>query len=261
MRVLPVTSWHSRVSRVYLAAVGLLIAAAWLALWQSGGSAYAHHLHHGIVQESTNVKALQTGLAFVGGWTVMCIAMMLPTSLPLIGLFTVIVGQRPNRAPLVLLLCSGYLSVWAAIGGIAYGFVAAYRQNSHPAWLQSNPWLFGCLVCFIAGGFQFSAIKYACLEKCRSPFRFVTERWSGRHPRFDSLRLGWHHGLLCAGCCWALMSLMLLPGASNLGWMLALAVVMTVEKNFAWGRALVKPVGVALIASGLIIAINHLLFA
>ena len=55
------------------------------------------------------------------------------------------------------------------------------------------------------------------------------------------------------------MLLMLLPGAGNLGWMLALAAVMAVEKNLSWGRVVVKPIGAALIAAGLLIAVKHLL--
>jgi predicted metal-binding membrane protein len=118
--------------------------------------------------------------------------------------------------------------------------------------------LLGSAICVIAGAFQFSSIKYACLDRCRSPFSFVAEHWSGRHAHVDSLLLGLHHGLFCVGCCWALMLLMLLPGAGNLGWMLALAAVMAVEKNLSWGRTVVKPIGATLIVVGLVIAIMHL---
>ena len=99
----------------------------------------------------------------------MSIAMMLPTSFPLIGLFTMVVGDRPNRASLVFLVCLGYLLVWMAVGGLAYALVAACREAATQAgWLHRNPWLLGSAICVIAGAFQFSSIKYACLDRCRS---------------------------------------------------------------------------------------------
>jgi predicted metal-binding membrane protein len=110
----------------------------------------------------------------------------------------------------------------------------------------------------IAGAFQFSSIKYACLDRCRSAFSFVTAHWSGLRARFDVLLLGLRQGLFCVGCCWALLLVMLVPSAGNVGWMLALAAVMAVEKNFSWGGAVGKPIGAGLLAAGLVIATKHL---
>ena len=59
---------------------------------------------------------LQSSVIFVGGGTVISIGMMLPTSLPLIALFTMVVRDRPNRASLVLLVCMGYLLVGTVAG-------------------------------------------------------------------------------------------------------------------------------------------------
>lgn len=254
-----VQSQQSRAPRLLIATLAALITMSWLALWQSGAWPYAHYVHHAIAHQPTDRNMLQSAAIFVGGWTVMSIAMMLPTSLPLIALFTIVVRDRPKRESLVLLACVGYLLVWTAAGVFAYALVAACREAAaHAGWPHRNPWFFGSAVCVIAGAFQFSSVKYACLNRCRSPLSFVTEHWSGLRARLDSLRLGLHHGLFCVGCCWALMLLMLLPGAGNLGWMLALAAVMAVEKNLSWGRAVVRPIGAALIAAGLVIAIEHL---
>ena len=46
---------------------------------------------------------------FVAGWTVMTIAMMLPTSLPLITMFEKVVRRKDDRTVLVLLLLAGYI--------------------------------------------------------------------------------------------------------------------------------------------------------
>ncbi len=102
----------------------------------------------------------------------------------------------------------------------------------------------------LAGAYQFSALKYQCLDKCRSPLMFVSEQWHGAHARRDSFLLGVRHGLFCVGCCWTLMCLMFAIGTGNIGWMLALAAVMSAEKNLPWGGGLSGPIGVALLGVG-----------
>jgi predicted metal-binding membrane protein len=99
----------------------------------------------------------------------------------------------------------------------------------------------------LAGAYQFSSLKYHCLDKCRSPLLFETEHWHGTNERRDSLLLGLHHGAFCIGCCWALMLLIFAVGAGSIGWMLALAAVMAAEKNLSWGRYVSKPLGVGLL--------------
>jgi predicted metal-binding membrane protein len=95
--------------------------------------------------------------------------------------------------------------------------------------------------------YQFTSLKYRCLDKCRSPVSFVLGHWRGRHERRQALWLGMHHGVFCLGCCWSLMLLMFAVGLGNLAWMFALAVVMAVEKNAPWGRRLTAPLGAVLL--------------
>jgi predicted metal-binding membrane protein len=109
----------------------------------------------------------------------------------------------------------------------------------------------------VAGAFQFSRLKYRCLDKCRAPLSFVVQHWRGGDSRAQALVLGAHHGIFCVGCCWALMLLMFAVGSGNLGWMLALGAVMAIEKNVPWGWKLSKPLGTALIAWGVLIVFNH----
>ena len=56
------------------------------------------------------------------------------------------------------------------------------------------------------------------------------------------------------------MLLMFAVGIGNVGWMLALGALMAMEKNMPWGRKLSAPVGVALLASGVLIVLNHSFF-
>ena len=110
-----------------------------------------------------------------------------------------------------------------------------------------------------AGLFQFSRLKYRCLDKCRTPLGFIAEHWRGRAPRRKALRLGLDHGAFCVGCCWALMLLMFVVGTGSLGWMLVLGAVMALEKNMPWGGRLSRPLGgVLLVAAGVLASVNLL---
>ncbi|HYM09497.1 MAG TPA: DUF2182 domain-containing protein [Bryobacterales bacterium] len=227
--------------------MGLLAAAAWVALWLSSASGL-HHLHH---LSAATVATARFQLFLVATWTVMTVAMMLPASLPVIATLHAFASERSDRLLLVALTVVGYLMVWIFFGALV---LTGYRLWQ---WLlASSPWLAARLpagaplLLLLAGAFQFSSLKYKCLEKCRSPFSFVIEHWQGRRERWQAFRLGADHGVFCVGCCWALMLLMFAVGAGSLVWMLILALLMAVEKNVRWGRRLSAPVGAALLAWG-----------
>jgi predicted metal-binding membrane protein len=105
-----------------------------------------------------------------------------------------------------------------------------------------------------AGLFQFTHLKYRCLDKCRTPFSFLAQHWHGPAPRRSAFRLGLHHGLYCVGCCWAIMLLMFVIGTGNVGWMLGLGAVMALEKNAPWGSRLSRPLGGALLIAASVVA-------
>ncbi len=249
---------RTRTHDAYLTAtlVGL-IAAAWLALWRIDESPYGHYLH---VASSAGVHAhhhatadqpLVAGVLFTGSWMLMVIAMMLPTTLPLIDMFRRLTRERADRTALVLVMLGGYLCIWGAFGIAAYGSVSALDAATvRWTWFVEHGWIGAVLLLLAAGAFQFSALKYRCLEKCRSPLMFVTERWHGERHLWHAFRLGLDHGAFCVGCCWALMLLMLAVSSSALMWMLVLGAVMAIEKNVAWGSRLARPLGIVLIVSG-----------
>src|SRR4029079_14934533 len=121
----------------------------------------------------------------------------------------------------------GYLLTWAGFGAVVWAALLATQALPRvlPV-LADYAWAAGPLVLMLAGAFQFSSLKYRCLDKCRSPLSFVMEHWQGRNYHREAFRLGVAHGLFCVGCCWALMLLMFVVGTGNLGWMLLLAAVM-----------------------------------
>jgi predicted metal-binding membrane protein len=248
--------------------MGGLVGAAWVTLYLWGRSPYGRYLDHGswtdmglaasICRALPAGEWLLPGLLYAGGWLLMTAAMMLPTILPLLRRFERLVAARPDRLGLLALLATGYLLVWLGFGVAAHlldlALHAAVQQSD---WLALHGWVLGAGVLAVAGAFQFSGIKYHCLDRCRTPLGFIIRHWHGRTPRRDALRLGAHHGLFCVGCCWAIMLLMFVVGTGSLGWMLLLGAVMAAEKTLAWGWRLSRPLGFALLGwAGLIVAAN-----
>ena len=235
-------------------AIGGLVILAWLALWLWGQSPYGHLLMHGPAHLMIGQNRWLYGGLFVAGWVLMTIAMMLPTSVPLIVLFHRMVRGRPAAIWLITLVVIGYLVVWTASGALLHlGNWFLQLGVSSVSWPAAATAISGAVLLAVAGLYQFSSLKYACLDKCRSPLSFLTSRWQGGNESVQSLRIGIEHGLFCVGCCWSLMLLMFVVGTGSLIWMLLLGVVMALEKNMPWGRRLSAPLGVVLLAGAVMI--------
>ena len=234
-----------------IVSVGLLAAGAWLALWLGEDSASAFLSHSQHLGHMGKPSPLFMPI-FIAGWTVMTVAMMLPTSLPILTTFQTLARERADRALLLALVIAAYLLTWAVFGAVVYlAYLLLQHLMTSSAWLERHAWAGTPTLLLLAGAFQFSSLKYRCLDKCRSPLSFVLSHWQGRRQRWQAFRLGVEHGLFCVGCCWALMLLMFVVGVgSSLAWMFVLAVIMGVEKNVSWGRRMSAPLGVILIAWG-----------
>lgn len=243
-----------------------LTASAWLTLWLWGQSPYAHYLDHGKWTEigfaGSLCRALPgggetlTALLFVAGWVLMLAAMMLPTISPLLDIFRRLTAQRADRRWLMALLVVGYLAIWAVFGLVAHlTDWVVLSVVSQSEWLIANGWVIGAVVLAIAGLYQFSTLKYRCLDKCRAPLGFVIEHWRGAREKWQALLLGGRHGAFCVGCCWCLMLLMFIVGTANIGWMLALGAVMAAEKNLPAGRRLAAPIGAVLLLAAVWVAL------
>ena len=239
-----------------------LVLVAWCALWLWGSSPYGHLLlHGGNMEHMAHMGAARRPLffaaLFVLGWTLMTVAMMLPTSSPLILLFHRLVHDRRYAGRLVALLIAGYLTVWIFFGVLVHFLNWTVRSAVHAVpLLAGHPRLLGSAILLVAGLYQFSPLKYSCLDKCRSPMAFIVERWRGGSEAAQSLRLGIDHGIFCVGCCWSLMLLMFVVGTGSLGWMLLLGLVMAAEKNLPWGRHLSAPLGASLIVIGAVVVLT-----
>jgi predicted metal-binding membrane protein len=226
---------------------GLLVAltvVAWISLWAWAASPYGRYLHH---EGGIGPLPLEAAL-FDLGWLLMIVAMMLPSSVPLVLTFGALVGRRQQPGLLVALLLAGYLVVWGAFGVGAW----VLDRGIHAA-VDALPWLAAHSQVIIgttlaaAGLWQFSPLRDRCLDECRSPLGFVMNRWRGTSERRESFLMGIAHGAFCVGCCWSLMLVMFGVGLGSVTAMLALGALTAVEKNMPWGRRLTHPLGIALI--------------
>ena len=219
---------------------------AWLSLWVWSASPYGRYLHHEGVPGSL---LLELGL-FDLGWVLMIVAMMLPSSVPLVLTFAALVGRRRAPGTLVGLLLVGYLVVWAGFGLAAWVLDRGIHATVDAVpWLAEHPELIIGATLLAAGVWQFSPLRDRCLDECRSPLGFVVNRWRGTSERREALAMGIAHGAFCVGCCWSLMLVMFGVGLGSVTAMLALGAITAVEKNLPWGRRMTRPLGVLLLVA------------
>jgi len=229
---------------ILIGALLLLSVLAAAAIWGWQASPYGRYLGH----EGGGGDLVLEVAAFAAGWLLMIVAMMLPTTIPLVASFAMLVRRRDGYRTLVGLVVAAYVLTWSAFGLAAYvadrGIHAAVEAIPL---LAAYPQLVMGATLAIAGLWQFSPLKYRCLDECRSPLGFVLHRWRGADPRREAFALGVAHGIFCIGCCWSMMLVMFGVGMGNLAWMLLLGAVMAIEKNATWGRRMTRPLGVALL--------------
>ena len=192
------------------------------------------------------------GLAFVAAWAVMMAAMMLPSALPMIGLY--VATQRDATGPggqsiRAALFTLTYLALWALTGvPIYFASVGLSVISAHG--LANG--IAGVLV--VTGIFQLSPLKQVCLRHCRSPLGFLFGHW--REGWRGGLEMGWAHALYCLGCCWALMVVLVAAGAMGLPWVLLIAAVVAAEKLLPRGEWVARVTGVALVFLGVAVAVR-----
>ena len=190
-----------------------------------------------------------------GMWSVMMVAMMLPSAAPMILVFVTVNLRRglDANAPYVStgLFTLGYLLVWGvwSVGATAAQWGLQRAAVLAEATLALTP-LAGATVLVSAGLWQLTPLKYACLARCQSPLGFLLAEW--RQGRRGALVMGVRHGLYCLGCCWALMALLFVGGVMNLAWVAAIAAFVLVEKTVPAGRVVGWLSGGALIAGGVV---------
>jgi predicted metal-binding membrane protein len=163
-------------------------------------------------------------------WAVMMTGMMLPSAVPMVVLAGHASPPRGSATPLEpAMLALGYISVWTVFsaGATVVQWLLARLLLITPMMEASSRYAGAALVA-IAGVYQWTPLKQACLTTCRSPLAFVATRW--RAGARGAFRMGVEHGVFCVGCCWALMLLLFAGGVMNLAVIAALTILVAFEK-------------------------------
>ena len=217
-------------------AVVALGGAAWLILlWPSAGHA------HG---------SAGLGPSPVAGWALMVVAMMLPPALPLLQTVRRLVSRRRAPTALVALAAATFLGVWllAGLGFLLGDLLLAPVARHLPAQIVAGTAAVG------AGLYQFTPVKRACLTACRSPRGVALAAWCGARPAaVEVAAIGWRFGIVCVGCCWALMLLTFTVGAGAMPVMVLVSAVMLAERLLPRTRRLVPAVALGCVALGVLI--------
>ena len=191
-------------------------------------------------------------------WLAMTAVMMAPVAYPWLRALGRIAGHSPGRsrdnaAPMVAVIpfAGGYMLAWAGFSAAAASVQVTLSALHLPVPFAMDAPVLSAAALGLAGTFQFTRLKEACLSHCRSPAGFLLTRW--RPGAAASVRLGLEHGLYCVGCCWALMALALAVGMIDLVWMGLLMAVMVAETTLPFGARLTRPLGIALLAAGAVV--------
>ncbi len=194
---------------------------------------------------------------FLVAWQFMVAAMMLPSALPLIRLFDRASATQPRARAAQTAFVASYVLVWTAFGAAAFLFdTIVHATVDGSPWLLAHGYLIGGGTLIVAGLFQFSPLKEACLRQCRNPGAFLLRYY--RRGVGRAFVTGAWHGVFCLGCCWALMLVAFGLGMANLVWMAGLTLLMTLEKRWANGPLLARVSGAWLTLVGLVIVAQPL---
>ena len=233
-----------------LTALALALVASWaFVLWLT------LDMSHPLVRLTMPVDTAwspATAVAVVVMWAGMMFAMMLPSAAPMILAFDSV--ERGDEGdgrgtPRTLAFAGAYLLVWIGYSALAAGAQWGLQASAllTPMIVSSSePLTAGLLI--LAGLYQLTPLKQACLRHCRTPLGFLMAEW--REGARGAFAMGLRHGLYCAGCCWALMLLLFVAGVMNPVWIVFLTVVVALEK---WPRLpiwLTRLSGAAFIAAG-----------
>ncbi|MFI4933394.1 MAG: DUF2182 domain-containing protein [Caulobacterales bacterium] len=227
----------------------MLAAAAWAVLIRQGSGP-------GMAMASPTM-----GMAaplFLLIWVVMMVAMMFPTAAPMILTFHQVQAGKRRRGEAFVstwVFVAAYMVVWTLAGVVAYagalGAEAVARRFALPPTTAAR---IGGAVLIVAGLYQLTPLKDACLAKCRTPMGFVMTSW--RDGVGGALRMGIEHGVYCLGCCWLLFVVLFPLGIMNIAAMAVITVAVFAEKAFPWGRLAVRATAAALLAYGSLVIVS-----
>ena len=239
-----------------IAGLGVLTALAWAYLLRTsagmGAMAANAQMHMAMGMGDMRAWGVADWFGLFVMWTVMMVAMMLPSAAPVIVL---VLGVYRRRADVqarmaAAAFAAGYLLAWTGFSLIASaGQIAFHRASLMAPDMRLRSAALSGVVLLVAGIYQWLPLKNTCLTHCQSPLGFLSQYW--REGAIGGLMLGLRHGAFCIGCCWLLMAMLFVVGVMNLAWVAALAGLVLAEKLFRGGAVLGRVAGVAAVVWGL----------
>ena len=237
----------ARERNAILASLLLLAAGAWaLLVWRWA------------IMDDGDMMSLTMGMSaplFIAIWIAMMVAMMFPTAAPMILTFARVQSNRREQGrPFVpaWIFVGSYLVVWTLAGLVAFAAATGIEALAGRVdWLSDNAGRIGGGVIVLAGLYQLSPLKRACLTKCRAPHSFILTSW--RDGNWGAFRMGAEHGLFCLGCCWLLFVILFPLGMMNVGAMALITLLIFAEKSTPIGRQMATLASLGLVVFGAIV--------
>jgi predicted metal-binding membrane protein len=239
--------------RIGIAALIVVTVASWILLFRSAATMTAMRGDGLLLDLAAMMRPLATG-PYLGAtalmWIVMMSAMMTPAVLPVVLVFERLDRGGARRAQMDgVLFATGYLLVWIGFALAATLLQWTLHRSTllHGHALSAGPRLAGALL-VVAGIYQLTPLKTACLRHCRTPLAFLLGHW--QEGPTGALRMGIRHGRFCLGCCWALMLLMFVGGVMSVGAMAVLSAFILAERVLPAGPLPAKLPGLVLLGWG-----------
>ncbi|MBI2747752.1 MAG: DUF2182 domain-containing protein [Burkholderiales bacterium] len=235
-----------------IAGLAFVVLASWGYLL--AGAGMQREMGGMLMPMSSGPWTLGHALVVVAMWVAMMAAMMLPSAAPMVLFHAAIARQRhAGGAPAVTssgAFALGYLAIWSLFSVVATALqYALERLALLSTMMQMTSVLLAAAILVVAGLYQWTPWKQACLQHCRSPFAFVMTYW--RDGTKGAFSMGVRHGATCLGCCWLLMLLLFVGGVMSVGWIAGVAVFVAIEKLVPAGHRVSHSAGALLVAWGL----------
>lgn len=186
---------------------------------------------------------------FVGIWTLMMAAMMLPAISR--GIPSSTGAHTPPPLPMqAAAFATGYVFVWVAAGVVAFpaAVLTGWLSDRHAAIATGT----AIVVCAVCAAYQISPLRRYCLAQCE---RTHIGRPTTNDRRASRFRRGITHGGWCLACMWANTLVLLAFGLMNIAAMSALAALIYVERNPRQGTWINYAVAVVILVCGIVIVV------
>jgi predicted metal-binding membrane protein len=200
------------------------------------------HLHHGLTGAHNGHQSTHLSMAH---WTLMVVAMMLPTILPMARSIA-LDGRWRRRQRGQALFAAGYLGAWIGVGLIAVTVLQRAGLHVTGGWA-----LAGMLA--VASIWELTVWKLRFLRVCHRVRPIPPDGW-----RADGICVwrGLCNARSCLGACWAMMAVMLVADHLTAVWLMpTMTLAMVAEKWAAKPRTVVRPVAAVLAALAVVVTI------